>query len=87
MPRRRVQRSWRGYLARRDIAGELYVAVLSADGLPSSMLKKVNPFVVVELLDQDGQVCQRVLASFVAPLARLLPHPPTRSPICSLTFA
>ena len=48
---------WKGYLARRDIGGDIVINVMSATGLPAPLvIKKINPYVVVELMDKHGQV-------------------------------
>ena len=54
---RAIQSVWKGYLARRDIGGDIVINVMSATGLPAPLvIKKINPYVVVELMDKHGQV-------------------------------
>ncbi len=48
---------YRGFLARRDINGEIRISIQSASGLPAPLVMgKINPYVIVELLDKDGLV-------------------------------
>jgi hypothetical protein len=51
-----VQAVWRGNLSRRHITGLLEVTVMSGVGLPVPLFRKINPYVVVDLLDSDMQV-------------------------------
>ncbi len=51
-----VQAAWRGRLSRRHICGTLVVHVRCAAGLPVPLLRKINPYVALEILDDHRKV-------------------------------
>jgi hypothetical protein len=53
---RLVQAAWRGQLSRRHICGVLVVHVTGGAGLPVPLLRKINPYVALEVLDGHRKV-------------------------------
>ena len=52
-----MQAAWRGQLSRRHICGVLVVHVTGGAGLPVPLLRKINPYVALEVLDGHRKVC------------------------------